>query len=824
MKIKPRHKRRLFWSIVAMIGIIIIGLVCIPPLINLNKLRPVLEAKLYEQTGVVTKINGDINFSLLGSTTILAHNIEIPTGKIGSISFSVPLKQIFNLKNATLNKNIGVHDANIKITDLFPYAVSHDIHIYNANIDFLNHDYRIIRGTLSANKFSGQVRTGQHKYDITFDDGEFVILNSNDNLHIRGTLFPDGGAAGEMSIATNDINKWFEFENPKINEPVRLNMKFNWDGEYGFDFTDIFANNYFGSITLSPNGFRSLTFSSNTANIDLSFIAFDKNMLTKTMMNFDLTGRIKFKDNVFSVFKIIATGSNNKLEINRVLADNIELLGGTYDKHGLHDTKLIINNLDEKFSCDFSGTPKKWECKTFTFGDITGSITQDNGIFNIVATSKNKLPALKTIRKWLARIGDTGTVDFTFSNTAGTFVVTKKQIIPKYRYAQDTTLQDVDLNLDFLPDFMFSSRGTFTSQNGTKKFISQNKQWMLDITGNNFTITGSNFKHWLPNIDLRFVNDMPYAISGTFNNNNIGDLNIIIAGQIFSGNLTKSGLNLKTNELNLDKFIRPDFRDNFQEQKFMMNHPLATLFELPLNISLSADTMILDNQEYTNFVYSLKPDTQVFSISDSARGHLLGIIEKKKFNYDISIQLNKFKLDGELLDFDTPLNISDSVITAEINLHTSGQTANDLIYNLHGDIDMTFTGGTLSGLGFDRFYALAEKIDMMNAEYVLSSALESGTCQLKKLKIQGTYNNGNFETTRPFTIALRHLDGVGALFINNKVMTGTFEFILRGTAPQQSSVELNINEFGKRTYSIADIINKLDIGYMRAFIKSNDKY
>lgn len=824
MKIKPRHKRRLFWSIIVLIGLFFIGLICIPPLINLNKLRPILENKLHEQTGVITKINGDINFSLLGSTTIIAHDIEIPTGKIASITFSVPLRQILNLQNATLNKQITINNADIKITDLFPYSVAHQINIHNANINFMNHDYKIIRGTLSNNRFTAQVRTSQHKYDITYNDGEFVILNINNNLHIRGTLFPDGGAAGEMHIKTDNINKWFEFENPRINETVNLSMEFTWDGGYGFDFTNIVANNYTGSIVLSPDGFRSINFASNTADIDISFIAFDTSMLNGTNMDFDLRGKIKFKNNNFSRFKIIATGTNNHLELQKVIADNIELTGGTYDKTGLHNTKLQIHDMDQDFSCNFSGTPNKWECKTFTYGSITGRIYQDNGIFNITATSPDKIPSQKTIRKLLNHIGDTGTIDFTFADMSGTMVITKKQIIVKHRYASNTDLRAVDLDLNFLPEFMLNARGTYTFTDNKKKFVPQNQQWMLDIENNNFTLTGINFKHLLPNTDLRFLNDLPYAISGTFSGKNIGDLHIIIAGQILSGNLTKSGLTLKTRILNLDKLINDEFKNNFNEQKFLINHPLAILFDIPLNLSVSADTLIFDEQEYKNFVYSLKPNTQVFSITDNDRGNLLGIIEKKKFDYDISIQLNKFKTDGELLNFDSPLNITDSTITAEINLKTSGQTANDLIYNLHGTVDMTFSGGTLVGFGFDRFYGLADKIDLMNAEYVLSNALESGESRLKKLKITGVYNNGNFETTKPLTLALHHIDAVGALFINNRVMTGTFEFIMRGTAPKPSRIELNLNEFGKRTYSINDIINRLDIGYMRAFTKTHNTF
>ena len=137
---------------------------------------------------------------------------------------------------------------------------------------------------------------------------------------------------------------------------------------------------------------------------------------------------------------------------------------------------------------------------------------------------------------------------------------------------------------------------------------------------------------------------------------------------------------------------------------------------------------------------------------------------------------------------------------------------------------MTVIGGTISGLGFDRFYASADALSVLNAEYALSYALETGATQIKKLKLIGKYRNGNFETTRPMTISMRHVEGVGAIFINNKITTGTFDFVLRGTAPKPANISLDINENGKRTYSITELINNLDIGFMRAFIKTHDKF
>ena len=49
-------------------------------------------------------------------------------------------------------------------------------------------------------------------------------------------------------------------------------MNFDWDGGYGFEFTDIHANELRGNITLKPEGFRIIQLSANNVKYDLSFL------------------------------------------------------------------------------------------------------------------------------------------------------------------------------------------------------------------------------------------------------------------------------------------------------------------------------------------------------------------------------------------------------------------------------------------------------------------------------------------------------------------------------------------------------------------------
>ena len=79
--------------------------------------------------------------------------------------------------------------------------------------------------------------------------------------------------------------------------------------------------------------------------------------------------------------------------------------------------------------------------------------------------------------------------------------------------------------------------------------------------------------------------------------------------------------------------------------------------------------------------------------------------------------MNKFMWDSKLLKQQMPLNISDTLITAEIKLNTSGKIANDVINNISGNFDASFNGGYLYGLGIADFYSSAQNINILNAEY-----------------------------------------------------------------------------------------------------------
>ena len=824
MALKPRYKRRIAWTMVGIVAAAFIAFIFVPPAITLNHIKPELSAIVMDQTGVSAEFNGDVNFSMLGRTTIVARDITVPFGTIHSAMFSVPWLSIFDSSYAKLTGPISLYGANFTINNLDAINFRKKVILYNSVVRFHNHDYDIIRGELDNGRFTGTVRTNQHKYDVTFENDEFIIRNQNNQLKIAGHLYSDGSARGQMSIITDDVNKWFEFQEPKINGTVDLTMNFEWDGGVGFNFTDIVANNMSGNIRLYPDGRRDIDLTAQDMDFDFSFLTEPNNVLHNVNLKLDFYGNIRFLDRTFKHVKINAIGTDEKLQIGTIIADDIAINGGTIDANGAHDIMVTLPMHDKNTLCLFSGTPNTWKCSEFSHGSMAGSLSVDGDEFDITVTSPIKMPDINTVRKNATRFGQRGIVKFSFSDAAGTITIDGEKTRHEFTFAKNKDLNWLGAKLPFLPQSMADAVGDFEWESGAVVFKPHDRTWQMAVQNDFFYIYGNNFKAWFPNIDLQSLRDNIYTISGEYKNGVISDLTINIANHVFTGTFVDNSITLKTDVLNLDSFLSQAYMDRFEEMSFLTIHPIMLPFDVNIKLSLSADRLILNGEEYNNFVYSLKPDIQVFSISDDYRGNILATIKRTGTNYDISLQLNRFATYGKILNELMPLNIGDSYVTGDIEMKTNGMIAHDLEYNLNGTLDLTFDRGYVFGLGIDDFFASANNITILNVEYALDDALNDGQTRLKSLHIIGKYDHGNFETTEPFTLSMPHTDATGALQINDGKMTAQLYLVLRGTAPEPAPIDLEIMPNGERVYSRTEIMQNFDPAYMREFVKTHDRF
>ncbi|MBO7509002.1 MAG: hypothetical protein J6T57_01875 [Alphaproteobacteria bacterium] len=823
---KSRHKRRAFWTIITTLATIVVAIIVAPNFINLNSLRPHLEDAIFKQTGVDVKIEGDINFGLVGRPTIVAHGVRTPNGFTKALAVKIPFSGLFDITNTKLDGAITAYGANINIKSLEALKLAYYLDVNDSVLKFKGHDYNIINGIFKNGTFDGLVRTGQHKYDIRFsDDNKFTIKNKNMNLEINGEFYPSGAASGTLEIATDKINSWFEFDEPKITSHVNLTMDFWWDGENGFKFYDLVANNVRGDIELEPNGWHTINLYSDDTNFDFSFLSRPTKILRDTRLNIDFRGNLTFKNQMFNHVKIDTLGTENYIQINHILADNTSFTGGTIDNRGGHDIMVKTEFDGKNTECLFSGTPEIWECRKFTYGDITGKIKFDKRTLNAEVAS-NRNVSLDELESYINRLGArTATVKFKFANIGGQYIKTSNDTKVDYDYVYGQTLRWLNPHAKILPDFIMDAPGNIVWTNDTITFIPNSNEWSLTLHDNFFYLTGTSIQQWFPNTDMRSIRDFDYVASGFYNDcGDISDLTVKIADHVFTGTSNSTGITLHTDTLVLDSFISADFSNRYEEMEYITNPPILIPFDFEKNIYLTADKLVWGTNAYSNFVYAVKSGTMTMSITDSARGNMLATIISERSEYDIFVQLNRFVINGDLLKQDFPLNVMNTTITAEMSLHTSGHVAHDIRYNMAGDMDFTFDGGYISGIGLDDFYANAENITRLNVEDMLMTALESGITKIKSMRVIGRYENGVFNTTTPMQISMRHADAIGAMTLERNAMTAKLDISMRAAAPDPVTVSVSIAPNGRRGYSLSEIMRYFDPAFMRSFIRTHDKF
>ncbi len=820
---KPKLFRRLVGGIMIAVGIILVAVVAVPPMITLNALRPRIEQTIAQRMGIDAKIRGNVRISLIGGATISARDIVVPDGVVAMTQFSIPLWSIFNLSAAPLSGDVIISGARLNVTRLVPVSFDNPIDIRDSWIEFYGKTYEIVNATIRGGQMRGMVRTDQHKYEIDYAGDEFIIKNRANDLLITGHLYSDGSARGKMRLDAADVNAWFEFSSPKIDTPVRLSMDFDWDGGYGFNFTHIQGDNFTGDIHLLPNGGRDIRLKAWDMNLDLGFLMQPSALFTNTVLDLDFSGNLTFAGHTFHHLGVMMRGGPDSVHIEKITADDIQISGGTITADGARDVFVKIPYDGMPATCLFSGTPNAWRCGNFTWGNISGSIDVDGDTFNIFVQSTDAAPDGIDIRQMTQKLGVQGKIVFQFSDIAGTINLDNNGIKSQLNFAHDRNIRWIGSQIAPISNAMRDDIGNFIWMGDVMEFTPHSGKWHLWMRGREFQLRGKNIFDLAQIPQPVFLRDMDYTISGIFNETNISNMRVTIGGHEFTGAMADQMITLDTNTLNIDDFINPEFVDNYPELEFMINSPIMTPFDWGLNLSLGADIVIYNGNAFQNFLYTLKPDRQTFSISDNDRGNMMAQITRQKKNYNISLVLDRFVISAPLLNPSMPLNIQDTMITATAEMTTSGQIAYDIHHNLRGNLDMTMIGGRLVGLGLDDFYAVAANLNTTNAEMILARALDGGQTRIKQIHIIGQYDDGNFETTRPMTITLPHVDARGQLAITDGLMLADIDLVLRGTAPMPAPIALQING-DTRTYSLSQIMIHFDSDYMRDFVRSHDKF
>ncbi len=844
---KNWHKRVLFWSTVTAVSLAGIATVFVPPLINFDFLKPRLETAILNNAGLHATIGGNVRLSLLGNPKVIANQVAISeyNGVVDSAVFRIPWKEVFAPQ--TFGTTIELVNADLELSDLSTPAFSNRLIFNNSSVLFMGKKYSDINGVLQNGTFVGTVRTDDHKYSIGAVGGNFRITNPEIKLEMIGQLFSDSdentGANGTLSIETDKINQWFGFTVPKFTDVVSANMKFKWFGD-DLEFYDIIgetgASKFRGEIQIGKTH-NSVKMSADNLDFDLSFILGNSEFLRNADIDLNLNGNLKFGDHIFSTVEFVGMKSNSEFEIKHLRAVNSKesyVASGVINESGAKGLKLEITKSSGNLTCDFYGTTEVWRCAKFDIKtknySATGSVSVNPKSYEMTIESDN-LPfdtLLTELKKYFGPRN--GIITFKLKGASGQTEVKSNNVRTLTLKADFVSLESLDLSdILPLPEIMLKDDGKVyvSIENGKLKSLDfEAPDWSFAMSGESFVLEHSDIKRFLgavaPEIDLFFMqSNLPIVISGEYKKPYIRKLEIEFGTNVLHGYAESGKFNLKSNQLNIDELIDENFKSSDESAAFLHSEPLlAPLAIKNSTISLSTKKIVIGGGNYKNFVFALRPNSEQFSITDDALGNMLVSIDKNKNDYQMMIQANKFFVPGKLLDQSSPLNISDTVITAQANLSTFGQTSHDIRYNLSGDVDMTLDGGTLIGLGIDNFYKGALDITRTNAKDAIQNMFNGGTTEIKSMHIVGKYNSGILTTSRLFTLGAKHANISGNLQINNGKIAAIMNILLRGTSAEPKTLQLGIGFNGERNYSIDDAIIAIDPDYTVAFINSHDKF
>ncbi|MGI5845961.1 MAG: hypothetical protein ACOX7D_02140, partial [Alphaproteobacteria bacterium] len=578
-------------------------------------------------------------------------------------------------------------------------------------------------------------------------------------------------------------------------------------------------------------------FAADNIEFDLSFLLSQRSLLKNTNIDLELNGKLKFADTYYSYIKLSASGSDNKINIEKLEFKNDKISGninGNIFGTGAQNLNLQFVKKESNIYCLFNGTPEKWRCDEYEYNDknlsAKGTIVSDNGSYKITLSSKNNMPENFDFVNALNFLGPDGIIVFKFENMGGEIKIKNKQQNINYNFVKDKNLNWLNkTDFDFLPEPMKTETGFMKWSDNSFSFIPNEQKWNLKIENDKFILSGRDEIELLhafkEDINTSFINNLPYEITGKYSSPFIKDLEIKIAGHIFTGVVDGKNITLKTDTLNLDLLANKHYFDNYDEMQFLSAAPILAPFKIgDIKISLTASDIIWRGEIYDNFVYSLRDELQNFSITDDARGNMLVSLKSMGNEYKVFVKLNRFAFNGLFLDIKSPLNISDSVVTGSAELITSGKIAYDFWRNMKGDIELNFDGGILNGIGTDNFYKHANNITNTTAEDIIANAISGGKTKVKTLHIIGEYKKGKFETTKKLLLTAKHTEITGNLQLEDGKLSAQLDILLRGTSVKPKPIFLNVFPNNKRKYSLTEIMRTIDTAYIPEFIRTRDQF
>jgi hypothetical protein len=859
---RAKYKHYALWS--GFFGAVLaaLALAIVPPFLDLDYLKPKIKAAVLDRTGMHIEISGSVRLSMLGRATITARGISVAEngGFIKAASFTIPYRYLLDIENAPVAKVISIDGASVEIQKLVAPKTNSIIFIRNSEIRFGNTKLSDINGRFKDDGFIGNIRMGARKYSITMENQRFIISNPGEKMEIIGQLATNGSgnliAAGEMKLQSRDLNSLFGFKYPGLNNMVSMRSDFEWS-ENVFNLSNMTgaygASEFSGAISTKDGTVTKVTLVAN--NIEGEDLSADEflNFASKTEMDaalgfvspIKLSLRGGFNPEFMSVM-IKSTAANNAIEIEQLLLAGpdagISARGRISGKTKELDIKYYQSAPEISAHCKYLQTDSgDWSCREFSIAENGGTISGNFAVSGNKASGSVKTTAsdLSSIAGLVDKFATDKTTNIKFEsqNAAGTVTLYRKGIQEIDYLQKNASIDSAIFKCDGLPKLPNSITSARGEQLAVKKdasicnmnFYGKNMYLTWESNGS-FELSHDDMrgliKSFYPDIKTDFLRpENKITIMGNITGRNISNLKILTGGQAFKGGMSSGSINLETDYLDLDNFTNHLYTKGYDSFQYTLPEPLSVPMQIKdLSFALSAKKIIFGGESFDNFFYSLDQGKQKMSISDTGKGGMILSMDRSGTKYRLLLQLDKFVIKGLVFPKGSNLNISDTVITAQAELLTFGLTAHDFWHNMSGPVDIIANGGVLHEFGTDNFYDSVGKITKINSEYMISNALDFGETRIKSLRLAGEYKGGEFKTTRPLTLSVRHADITGSASYTNGKLAADLEIMMRGISPAPQSIYMRILKSGTREYSLSQITLALDPDYLREFVRTHREF
>ena len=672
---KAKNRRIVFWVAVGALLSACVAAIAVPPFINLDHLRPTIESAVQSQFGVDIKIHGSVRISLLGRATIGARNLQIPaySGFADAVSFRIPFRAAFRPNMVATYGTAVLDNARLEITSLSPPQIPGRIVFNNGTVIFGNETYKNINGVFRNNTFNGTVRAAEHRYTISTSGNYFTITNPNARLHLRGQLSTDErgniAANGNISLETSNANRFFGFETPRINSRVRFRSEFEWaNGIVRFQNIsgETLGGDFSGDMEFG-NDRKRINLVANNVRMDLSFLQENPAFLMNSDIRFSGNGRFRFGNHEFQRIGLSTMADDDTIIVRNFVAGTRDMAisaRGRVRDMTADNLEITMQGANAEVHCLMSGTRDEFRCARWSYRDrgfsAIGTLSVGADSFDLEFNSDNYDfsaldvgAQLSAIRAHFRR--DNGTVRFNLKDGVhGTASVTGRNFAIEYRGHAGATLESIAAAhpaLSLIPESMRRASGTVRHakirnrelQSLEFEHTGRQNQWFVLALSENGGLELQGDAHFLvaafaPNADMKFIRpDLRVNVAGIYRRPFLSGMSVRLGDMEFTGNFDGRAFDLHTGFLDLDDLINPAFIENYDAERFVTAEPLTFPFALNLSLSLTADRIRFGGEMYERFVYSLNPQGQRMSITDSAKGSLLATMDRRRAGYNILV-------------------------------------------------------------------------------------------------------------------------------------------------------------------------------------------